>query len=292
MDAPGLRYVRGEASKSPSVIHTALRIGLLCLTLLTGRISAAENRFATPVSRTRTDVHSFVNWNFWHRNRLRGWLSTEMAIRKTLEQWFARRPAHTLIENGSPSELRDFFQALPTRADCDLSIVYLASHQAPDGLWEFVQRERKSLSAIVAGADIPGHPFRIVIVDACYAAVLQAKPDWVRAMGYPTLFAALASEETYELNFRGPRSDDLRRRYPAASAWLDEQMGGEWNGRLSFLGFVWVQTFLTARRAPTDRAGWSEFLRRCGETAEEFRRNGDSRLASQVTPFSGAGGRR
>lgn len=55
------------------------------------------------------------------------------------------------------------------------------------------------------------------------------------------------------------------------------------SGRLSFLGFVWVQTFATSKIPLTDERGWAEFLKRCERTAEEFRKNGDRRLASKVS---------
>lgn len=273
-------------------MHLATRISaFLCLTLLAARTDAAENRPQPATARTKADLHSFVNWDFRHRRKLKGWRATETAIQRTLEQWFPGRPTHTLVENGNAGALRAFLGALPARADCDLSVVYLASHQSPAGEWDFVQKNLESVSAIAAGANVPRHPARIVIVDACYAAALQREPAWARALQSPTVFAALADEETYELDFSTPQPLDLRRRYPAAAAWLDQHMGKSWDGKLSFLGLVWVQTFVTSHSAPADQAGWAAFLRRCGQTAEEFRRNADSRLASQITFSSPAGTR-
>lgn len=270
-------------NKSASVIQRTLFTGLLCLSLAAGKIATAEDRPQTASLRPRVDVQSFVNWDFRHRPKLKGWRSTAIAIQKTLDQWYPGRSVHTLVENGTRETLREFLHSLPTRADCELSVVYLASHQSPNGEWDFVQKKLESLNTIVGEANVPGHPARIVIVDACYAATLQREPVWDRTWQSLTLFASLATEVTLELDFRSPQPIDLRRRYPAAAAWLNEHMGKSWDGKLSFLGFVWVQTFVTSKNVPVNQKGWSEFLRRCEQTADEFRRNGDKRLASRVT---------
>ena len=259
----------------------------LALTLVCG--THAADAPPRPSPQARADLHSFVNWDFHHRKSLRGWRATATAIQRTLAQWYPGRSPHTLVENGDPAALREFFHRLPASSDCDFSIVYLASHQSPAGEWDFVQRQMEPLSRLATASDIPGHRARIVIVDACFAAAVQREPAWQRAWRSASLFAASDAEETQELNFRSPQPIDLRRRYPAAAVWLRENMGRDWDGRLSFLGFVWVQTFVTSTSAPADQKGWSEFLRRCEETAAEFLRTGDKKLASQVT-FSPAAG--
>lgn len=250
---------------------------------LPGGIHAAETAPQPALARTQVDLHSFVNWDFRHRPKLKGWRATATAIQRTLDQSHPRHSVHTMVENGSKESLSRFFHELPTRADCDLSFVYLASHQSPAGEWDFVQKKLESLNAILAGSDISTHPARIVIVDACFASAVQRDPAWEKEWRSPCLFAASESEETQELDFRSPQPIDLRRRYPAASAWLKENMGREWDGRLSFLGFVWVQTFVTSKASPGHMKGWCEFLRRCETTAAEFRTNGNRRLASRVT---------
>jgi len=148
---------------------------------------------------------------------------------------------------------------LPTRAESELSVVYLASHQSPEGKWDFVQRKLEPLSTIAGDSNIPGHPVRMVIVDACYAAAFRRDPVWDSAWQSSFLFAADADEETQELNFRSPQPVDLGRRYPAATAWLNQHMGKGWDGKLSFLGFVWVQTFVTSKGVPVSQDGWREF---------------------------------
>ena len=230
----------------------------------------------------RTDFHGFVNWNFHHRKSLVSWRATATAIQRTLAQWYPGRSPHTLVENGSPAALGKFFHGLPAGSDCDFSIVYLASHQSPAGEWDFVTRQMEPLSRLATASDIPGHPARIVIVDACFAAAVQRAAAWERAWRSGSLFAASDAEETQELNFRSPQPIDLRRRYPEAAAWLRENMGREWDGRLSFLGFVWVQTFVTSPAAPGDLKSWGEFLRGCEKTAKQFRENGDRRIASRI----------
>ncbi|MEQ1842248.1 MAG: hypothetical protein ABL994_17725, partial [Verrucomicrobiales bacterium] len=157
------------------------------------------------------------------------------------------------------------------------------SHQSPAGEWDFVQKQMEPVNRILGETEIPSHPCRFVIVDTCYASALRGATAWDRAWKSPTLFAAAASEETQELDFHNPQPVDMSRRYPLASAWLNEHLGSKWNGKLSFLGFVWVQTFLTSNLKPIDRKSWIEFLRHCEPVAEEFRRNASRRLASMVT---------
>lgn len=260
----------------PTMNHRTLLIGLLCLSVPGGIIRSDDGRAA------RADFHGFVNWDFRHRRKLYGWKATAIAIQKTLNEWYPGRSTHTLVENGTSETLREFFHALPTRAG-ELSIVYLASHQSPEGEWDFVQKKLERMGPLAEESKIPRHPARIVIVDACYAAVLQRDPAWNRAWQSLTVFASLATEVTQELDFRSPQPIDLRRRYPATAAWLNEHLGKSWDGKLSFLGFVWVQTFVMSKIVPADQKGWSDFLRRCEETADEFRRNGSKRLASRVT---------
>jgi hypothetical protein len=261
--------------------RAALCAWLLCVVPLIGGSAPAEDR---PVpSRSRADLHAFVNWDFRHRRKLRGWRATAIAIQRTLEQCHPGRATHTLIENAPGAHLREFLHRLPTRTDCDLSFVYLASHQSPEGGWDFVQKGLETLNTIATEARIPRHPGRFVILDACYAASVRNEPAWDREMHSATLFAASAVEDTQELDFSTPQPIDLRRRYPAAAAWLDAHMDKGWNGRLSFLGFVWVQTFVTSKSPPADEKAWAEFFRRCERTAEEFRQSGDRRLASRVS---------
>jgi hypothetical protein len=273
------------------VIHRLLVAGLLFVLSSTGGSDASEVPSRSAASRPAVDFHGFVNWDFRHRRKLKGWLATARVIQGTLDQCYPGRSAYTLMENGTPDALRGFLHSLPARAECDLSVVYLASHQSPEGKWDFVQRKLEPLNTIVGESGIPRHPARIVIVDACYAAALRQAPAWDREWRSLVLFAASADEETQELDFHSPQPVDLTRRYPAAAAWLNEHMGKAWDGRLSFLGFVWVQTFVTSKNAPVHQSGWSDFLRRCEQTADEFRRNTDKRLASRVafSPLPAAG---
>ncbi|MDQ3622425.1 MAG: hypothetical protein M3463_08055 [Verrucomicrobiota bacterium] len=74
----------------------------------------------------------------------------------------------------------------------------------------------------------------------------------------------------------------MKRRYPAAAAWLEPSLGKGWDRSLSFLGFVWVQTCLDSAGPPTTRAELTHFLERCAATAGEFRQKTSKRLSSEV----------
>ncbi|MDQ3622426.1 MAG: hypothetical protein M3463_08060 [Verrucomicrobiota bacterium] len=82
----------------------------------------------------------FVNWDYRHRPRLIGWKNSADAIGLTLREWYPQTQLHTRIENGTPEALHSFLQKLPGKADCEFSVVYLASHQSPAGVWDFTSR--------------------------------------------------------------------------------------------------------------------------------------------------------
>src|ERR1043166_7968336 len=115
----------------------------------------ASREKPTGVVTARLD--GFVNWDFRHRKQLKGWRTTALVIERTLSEWYPRSSAFLLRENQPPDELRKFLATLPTRRDCALSLVYLASHQSPAGEWDFTQRHIELLSDLVAQAKPAEH---------------------------------------------------------------------------------------------------------------------------------------
>src|SRR5207244_8473112 len=108
-----------------------LHIALL-LTTASSRVVAAEQGSASP------DVcfDAFVNWDFHHRQNLGAWKATAQVIQRTLDIWHLQGPTDSVAENGSPDELRQFLRVLPRENSCDISLVYLASHQSRAGEWD------------------------------------------------------------------------------------------------------------------------------------------------------------
>ena len=236
-----------------------------------------------PANSISARLDSFVNWDYRHRKKLKGWQTTAFVIQRTLSEWYpAGHSSALLVENQPAVELPKFLSALPTRRDCHFSLVYLASHQSPAGEWDFTQRRIELLCDLVAQAQPAEHPQRIVILDACFAAAVQREPKWTAAFPGVCLFSSLPSEVTPELNFRDRQPVDLSRRYPATAAWLRESLGEKWDGRISFLGFVWTQCFLATKTPPNEVADWIRFAKQCEAFAAEFRKNVSRRCSSTL----------
>jgi len=76
---------------------------------------------------------------------------------------------------------------------------------------------------------------------------------------------------------------DFAHRYPAVYAWLKDCLGREWDGKISFLGFVWVETFLTVKNPPADVDDWIAFMRKCETASRDFRKNVGTMSSSEIT---------
>ena len=96
------------------------------------------------------------------------------------------------------------------------------------------------------------------------------------------LFASTALEETPMVNFHTPQPVDFAHRYPAAFAWLKECLGKKWDGKISFFGFVWVETFLSVKDRPSEIRDWIDFLQNCQSTARQFRENVSRKSSSEI----------
>ena len=215
--------------------------------------------------------------------KLVGWKTTARVIQRTLDLWYPQHARFSTVENGSPDAFEAFLHTLPGKKDCDISIVYLASHQSPVAEWDYTQRKYLTLRRALQETDIPTHPGRIVILDACYAAAALHYPIWQQKFAPVTLFASSASEETPDVNFHRSGPVDFARRYPEAYAWLKKNLGWSWDGRISFLGFVWVQSFVTSKSPPANLDDWVHFLQRCQAVGADFRNNVSRTPSSEVT---------
>jgi hypothetical protein len=251
---------------------------VLLLTTATFRLDAAEKDSAA----SSVCFDGFVNWDFHHRQKLGAWKATAQVIQRTLDVWRLQSPGHSLMENAPPDALRQFFGALPGENDCDISLVYLASHQSPAGEWDFTQKKVILLNSIFDETKIPAHSGRIVILDTCFAAAVQRPTLWRKKFAPIFLFASTAAEKTPMVNFHTPQPVDFAHRYPAAFAWLKECLGKKWDGKISFLGFVWAETFLTVKNPAVDLHSWIDFLQECQSTARQFRENVSRKSSSEI----------
>jgi hypothetical protein len=248
------------------------------LTALKSPVEAGETNSSTaPVC-----FDGFVNWDFHHRQNLEAWKTTALAIQRTLDAWHLTRSNHPLVENGPPEVLRQFLHGLPSEDSCDINLVYLASHQSRAAEWDFIPKKVVPLNSIINETQIRPHSRRVVILDTCFAAAAQSQIASAKTFAPIFLFASTASQETPMVNFHTPQPVDFAHRYPATFVWLKECLGKKWDGKISFLGFVWVETFLTVKNRPVEIRDWINFLQACQSTARQFRENVSQKSSSEV----------
>lgn len=224
---------------------------------------------------------SGVNEKFPHRQQLRGWTATSNVIELTLREWFGSVSAGPSVRNGAPAEWIAFLRAVPAGNASRLSIVYLASHQTPAAEWEFKEKKQVRWSVLLNESKRSAGAPSLVILDACFAAAAEKSPDW-RRFSPRTLFASGPLEDEYEMRFDRSRPYDAPRRFPEAKEWLRTKLGKSWDGRISFLGLMWVEAVRETPAPPASRAEWDRFLNRVAAKSQEFRQKESRRLASDV----------
>lgn len=241
-------------------------LAALLLVVLCGPVVAAEPVAAvrtTTADQCRVQFDSFVGIHYTKLPALRGWASTAEVIRKTLSEWFPRCVQGQVIVDGSPDDLIAFLRRLPGPDAADFSVVYLASQQAADGSWAFVNGQSVSwVDMVERSRPVSPHPHRIAIVDACYAATLERVPGWRTLFPGPVLFAASPRERTFEFRLDTRQPLDFKKRAPEAWAWSRRALPG-WDGRMSFLGLAWMQASRSWQSGPQDIGRWENFLGDC-----------------------------
>jgi len=114
-------------------------------------------------------------------------------------------------------------------------------------------------------------------------------PEWRSRLGPACLMAGAADELTYDLDFYSRRPIDFEKRFPSAAAWLKANMPPAWDGKMSFLGFIWLQAYLRTERAPTTAADWAAFFRTCEEESRTFRTCHAAGISSTVHGYAAEG---
>ncbi|MDD5260847.1 MAG: hypothetical protein PHD76_03265 [Methylacidiphilales bacterium] len=218
-------------------------------------------------------LSAFVNWDYHHRKPLQGARSTALAIQATLNQWKGASAAPVMLENGTPEQMGSFLKNLPAGA-----LVYLASHQSPVADWDFTQKKLVNLGELLPANVVPDKN-RIVILDACFAESVGQLPGW-KVFAPNCLMAGKAGEETFELELFTRRPVEFEARYPEEVAWLKQRLPEKWNGRITFLGLMWIRAFLQTPSAPKSMQDWRNFFGKIQTAAAEFRAKRASKLAS------------
>jgi len=276
-----------EGAKAVVWRHCAALVSPILFLAITGCTRIAD-RVVLPSVQPRTDVRiafdSFTNIHYGKMRSLYGWQTTQYAIKTTLQQWYVDVQNRQAITDGTPAQLKSFLENLPTAADCAVSVVYLGSIQSADGQWVFVNGDRASWRDMLT-ADIPAHPFRIVILDVCNAAIVRQMPAW-RKLATITLLASNENELTYDFSPSSLRPVDSEKYYPMAQAWGQSYLKPGWNKHISFLGLMWMEAAAKTNSPPADKTGWMRFFALCGQNAAVFQQTISQRWGSTLQPFS------
>ena len=259
------------------------RTALFLMAAALGALGRAEP--AAPLHETpgRTvDFSAAVNWDFTRLQKLDAWQNTALVIRRTLTEWYPPQAHGVALENSDPQALRTFFTRLTKTAPREWSVIYLASHQSPDGLWQFPHDPPQSWASILPETPPRREPPRFLVIDACYAEAADSAVLIQGTGASGVLYASTRTEAVHELNFHQRFPIDLTRRYAAEAKWLREVLGAPWNGRVSFLGFIWLRTFLATGQAPENAAEWNAFFHRCEQLAQAFRQGRGGDLATTI----------
>ncbi len=265
---------------------------MVWLTLAALLSEAAAAELSENASRGVTAGYIFttaVSSDYGWRKYLRGWEATSLAVQATLAEWQKSpemKPALT-VSNPSPVGLRQFLERMPGADASKIHVIYLAAKHTRDGDWQFTGRGAGAVawSELLQNAP-PSHPCRVVILDVCHAAAVVTQPAWTNKMGAAvTLLASGKDELTWELDFSNRQPVDLTARFPAAAAWLKHHLPVTWDGRLSYLGLIWVQAFLQTPQPPQTVREWQTFFGRCEAESRKFREEVCRQRASTINQF-------
>jgi hypothetical protein len=209
------------------------------------------------------------------------WQASAKAVAAAFKAWFPQADV-SLTGGATAAELREYLASVPADTDAPLAVVYLSAHVQKDGRWRMSGGKPALWQDLLAEADMPPHRGRIVLLDVCHAARVAKSITGLCGADGAVLAAADAGERTYALNTTRRQPVDLRKRFPAAVDWLRTALGQEWDGRISYLGFVWVLAFLETPAPPRSRTEWHEFLHECERISDEFPRRRARRLTSHI----------
>lgn len=239
-----------------------------------------------PRTGIRVAFDSFVNVHYDKNRTLGGWPTTREAVETTLKLWYEQVQVRQHIVDGTPSDMVTFLNRLPGPDECDISLVYLGSIQDINAAWEFIDGTKAGLTEMLASAQPPQHPCRIVILDTCHAATVGCNENWIRHFAAVTLLAAGRMEKTYQFEPSALAPIDVEKHYPRAWGWAQAHLRPDWKKQVSFLGLMWMETASNTPVPPSDAAGWERFFEHCGSNAAAFRQTVGHRWGSQIQTFS------
>jgi hypothetical protein len=232
---------------------------------------------------------SAVSADYGMGKSLRGWEATSLAVQATLAEWQRPQPIKPAmaLRDPAPDELGPFLARLPGYGGSQ--VLYLAARHTCDGAWQFTGSGKIQIawSDILKNPPSP-HACRLVILDVCHAAAITTLPAWEKMGASATLLASNHDELTWELDFTKRQPIDLATRFPAATSWLKKHLPATWDGRLSYLGLIWVQAFLQTPAPPQTVREWRLFFGRCEAESRRFQNQINRQRSSTLSQFPAA----
>ena len=271
----------GETYESP--VSNGLRNRLLCrgFVLVFGLLAGVAWSQTLPTDfGSVVEFHSFINTGYQHLPKLRGWETTRDLIGATLAISTGEH-----LADGTPEELGQFLSRLRPPAPDRVQVIYLASQQNADGSWVFTNREEASWDELLKRAHSCGKEdgLRIVLMVSCYARKTSTTTRW-EPWAPLTLFACAEREVTWEIDFDKRQPRDFRLRLASGWAWLEGRYRGRsWNHRVSFMGAIWIESWLAKPVRSSERGEWLCFLQRAIVQAEAFRKKHGDEFASTLS---------
>ena len=238
----------------------------------------------------RVRFDSFVNAGYAKGRSLPGLKTTARAIETTLGLWYEQAAVGQTVVDGTPGQLRQFLNNLPSAQECDISVVYIGSIQSPDGAVMFVNKQfarwqdiyrRKVVRA--ADPSVPGLSYwmfvtagRCVMFPPGAEQFCTGLPCWRRG------------GRNEPINSKPVRlmPIDVQKHYPAAQGWAQTYLEPGWNRAYQFPG-INVDTDgceNTFAACGQPRAG-KRFFDACSQNAAIFCKSINHRWGSTVQTF-------
>lgn len=230
---------------------------------------------------------SIVSSGYERGRELSGWNAARLALQAALQEWYGPDIFSISRQDPSPDDARQFFSSLPG-TDGTVHLVYIGARCTAEPAWRFTGGAGDVPWVILLNQSVPSADrSRLIILDVCHAESVVSLPVWKSALHPASVLSAAATGElTYELNFSVRQPVDLCKRFPETAQWLKKNLPADWNGRISYLGFIWVRTFLHTGTPPQSANDWLLFFKRCEEEAVIFRQQTGWLNASTIRQIS------
>ena len=198
-------------------------------------------------------------------------------------------PEGSQILNGTKKQLANWSDLNPQPDDAPgkaIQIIYLAAHQSPIGQWCLA--DGTILSPEHVQSELLGDKKidRVIFLDSCYAR--SAMP---LTGGLPptqpgaklVIFASQNNEPTPDEFVYHHSPGDWERLCPHAFQWFREHKFGGSDERISFMGIVWLEAFLTQPNPPVTVSEWRDMAKTMADLSVKIEKTVPSGSSSRIS---------